>query len=161
MNGVPIPCQALKQRLDELEAEKTGLQAELRKAAGTEKWDVLRAIANVTRGIDATNKRLTDCITAFGNPYRVDLVLSDLVPGGSVIRPVTGHLWYQASPTSHTLVESVPDQNDTCVFARSGVPSAGTIALSVDEDGSLTFDGPLFRSGALGRLPHRGAEPAG
>ena len=69
-----------------------GTEAELLAASGLQKWRVMRAIGATDRLIAATNDRLNQCVRIFASRYRVDIVLSDLVPGGSVTRPVTGHL---------------------------------------------------------------------
>lgn len=160
---VPAQCEAIETELENLQAEKTNLEAELLTASGREKWRVMKAVGATNRRIVATSDRLHQCVRIFAAPYRVDIVLSDLVPGGSVTRPVTGHLWYLTPPSVQTLVESEPAQNDTCVFAHSAYPPApgGSIGLSVDEEGSPSFTGPLFLSGPLTELPlASGGRPA-
>lgn len=153
MNGIPTQCKAIKTELEELEAEKAGLQSQLPGLAGREKWEALQEIANITRRIVATGDRLNDCIRAFAPAYRVGVVVLDFVPQGSVVLPVTGHLWYLSPPTGQNLMESVPTQNDICDFVRSPISPTGSVGLSVDEQGSPVFDGQLFRSGTLSQLP--------
>src|SRR5882672_3048724 len=104
MNDIPAQCIAIKSELDGLQEDKKDLQSQLPGLAAEEKWAALRAIAGITQRIFATSDRLNDCIRAFGPAYRVDIVVLDLVPGGSVVLPVTGHLWYLAPPTGQSLV---------------------------------------------------------
>jgi hypothetical protein len=152
---VPAQCKAIEADLKNLQLEKANLEAELLAATGLQKWRLMRGIGVTNRRIAETGDRLNQCARIFAAPYRVDIVLTDLVPGGSVTRPVTSHLWYLTPPSVQTLVESEPAQNDTCVFAHSAYAPAptGSIGLSVDEEGSPMFNGPLFLSGPLTELP--------
>jgi hypothetical protein len=151
--AIPSQCEEIEALLQELKDKKEDLQSQLPELAGPQKWKALADIAELNGKIQATTDRLNDCIRAFGPGYRVDVNILDLVPGGSVTLPVTGHIWFLSPPSGQSLAESVSAQNDTCAFVRPPISPSGSIGFSVDEQGSLSFDGELFRSGVLTALP--------
>ena len=151
---VPSQCQGIADELEQLNAEKRDLQSQLEGLAGPEKWKIVAEIARIMTKIQATSGRLDACVLAFGPGYRVDIVLLDLVPGGSVAQPVTGHICALFPPGRQNVVESVAALTGTCTFVHPPTsPPPAAIGLSVDEQGSAIFDGQLFRSGTLGALP--------
>ena len=148
---IPSQCKLLAAELEELKARKEDLQSQLPGLAGSQKWQVLAGVASLTRKIQAAANRLDACILAFGPGYRVDVVIIDLA--GSVVLPVTGHIWHLFPPNGQSLVESEAAQNGSCAFVHPPTFPTGSIGLSIDEQGSAIFTGELFRSGALGALP--------
>ncbi len=149
---VPTQCQGIAAEIDQLVADKQDLQSQLPGLTGAEKFQVLAQINRLTTQINAANTRLNACILAFSPGYVVDLVILDLVPGGSVLLPVTGHMWALSPPSFQSVFESEPSQNGSCSFVHGPTTNA-LIGFSVDEAGSPSFNGQIFRSGTLSALP--------
>jgi hypothetical protein len=68
MPTTPPECQPLADNVARLKKKKADLQAELPGAAGPAKWDLLRAIASVSRQIADADDKLTRCVDAHSPP---------------------------------------------------------------------------------------------
>lgn len=115
---LPSECQQIENERKDLVAEKEDLQAELKKAAGSEKGAIANQIKKLLAQIAAKQKQVDSCTTANGLPplqARLDGLMSMSIleykdnPNSTAASPITIDLTYMKWVHDQVIVKFFPE----------------------------------------------------